>query len=55
MSVYVVTCGSYYEDTYVLGVYATEESAKNAIKEDKKGDDNMDWYDVTKWEVEKGE
>lgn len=51
MKVYVVICGYDYEDTFVLGVYATKEKARRAIVEDKK-DDCADWYDIAEWEVE---
>ena len=51
MKVYIVTCGYYYEDTFVLGVYSTKGKAQNAIVEDKKNDENLDWYDITEWEI----
>lgn len=49
--VWVLTGGIDYEDTYVLGIYKTEEAAKRAKhKEQKEGD--LDWLSIDKWTVE---
>lgn len=49
--VWVLTGYISYEDTYVLGIYKTEEAAKKALHEMRKEED-YDGYDINKWIVE---
>lgn len=51
MKVYVVTCGIHYEDSYVIGVTKTRKKAVEIVEKDKEKDE-MDWYDITAYEVE---
>lgn len=50
MKVFVLTGYVPYEDSFVLGVYSTEEKAKIAETEWKDTDPDMG-YDIVPWEV----
>ncbi|CCG55236.1 hypothetical protein [Salmonella phage vB_SenS-Ent1] len=51
MKVYIISGWHHYEDTYVLGVYLSEEKAEAAAElERAKGD--YDGVEVREWEVQ---
>ncbi|WPJ70202.1 hypothetical protein orfRA140_00037c [Salmonella phage RA140] len=50
MKVYIVSGWHHYEDTYVLGVYLSEEKAEAAAVERTSYD--YDGVDVREWEVQ---
>lgn len=51
MKVYIVSGWHYYEDTYVLGVYLSEEKAE-AAAELERTSKYYDGVDVLEWEVQ---
>ncbi|QDH44757.1 hypothetical protein [Salmonella phage SS8] len=51
MKVYIVSGWHHYEDTYVLGVYLSEEKAE-AAAELERSKQYYDGIDVCEWEVQ---